>query len=54
MPEQDYLTLDDFDYQKKRVLLRVDINSPLGPKTKRIVSENRINKSMPILYEEIP
>lgn len=33
----------------KRVLLRLDINSPIDPKTKRIVNENRIKKSLPTL-----
>ena len=51
MPKQDYLTLDDFDYQGKRVLLRVDINSPLDAKTKKIVNENRIDKSIPTIKE---
>lgn len=49
MPERDYLTLDDFDYQGKTVLLRVDINSSLDPRTKRIVNENRIDKSIPTI-----
>ncbi|MCK4249754.1 MAG: phosphoglycerate kinase, partial [Candidatus Omnitrophica bacterium] len=47
--KKDYLTLDDFDYQGKTVLLRVDINSPVDPKTKRIVNENRIDKSLPTI-----
>lgn len=49
MFQRDYLTLDDFEYGNKTVLLRVDINSPLDPKTKRIVNENRINKSLPTI-----
>ncbi len=27
--------MDDFDYRGKTVLLRVDINSPIDPKTKK-------------------
>lgn len=42
-------TIDDFDYQGKTVILRVDINSPLDPNTKQIANENRINKSIPTL-----
>jgi len=42
-------TIDDFDYQGKTVILRVDINSPLDPETKKIVNENRIDKSVPTL-----
>ena len=41
--------LEAFDYTKKTVLLRVDINSPLDPVTKKIVNENRIKKSMPTI-----
>jgi len=49
MSEQNYLTLSEFDYQNKRVLLRVDINSPLDPKTKKIVSDIRIKRSLPTI-----
>ena len=42
-------SIDDVDYQSKRVLLRVDINSPIDPKTKLIVNENRIQKSLPTI-----
>ncbi len=33
----------------KTVLVRLDINSPLDPQTKKIVNENRIKKSLPTL-----
>ena len=46
MSDRDYMTLDDFDYRGKTVLLRVDINSPLDPVSKRIVNENRIDKNL--------
>ena len=49
MFKRDYLTLDDFEYGNKIVLLRVDINSPIDPRTKRIVNENRIDKSLPTI-----
>ncbi len=42
-------TIDDFDFKGKTVILRVDINSPIDPKTKRIVNENRIDKSVPTI-----
>ncbi|GAA0182044.1 phosphoglycerate kinase [Clostridium sediminicola] len=42
-------SMEEFDYYNKTVLLRVDINSPIDPKTKKIVNENRINKSIPTL-----
>ena len=42
-------SIDDVDYGSKRVLLRVDINSPIDPDTKRIINENRIQKSLPTI-----
>lgn len=47
----DIASLDEFDVRSKRVLLRVDINSPLDPHTKRIINENRINKSLPTIRD---
>jgi len=41
--------LSDFDLEGKTVLLRLDINSPLDPATKKIVNDNRIQKSLPTL-----
>jgi len=51
MAKRDYLTLDDFDYRGKTVLLRVDINSPIDAKTKKIANENRIVQSLPTIRE---
>ncbi len=42
-------SIDDFDYGGKTVLLRIDINSPIDKKTKRIVNHNRIQKSIPTI-----
>ena len=42
-------SIDDFDYESKTVLLRVDINSPIDPDTRKIVNENRIQKSLPTI-----
>ncbi len=41
--------MDEFNYQGKTVLLRIDINSPIDPVSKKIVNENRINMSLPSL-----
>lgn len=41
--------IDDFDIKGKTVLLRVDINSPIDPATKRIVNDNRIRESVPTI-----
>jgi len=38
----DFLTIRDFDLAGKRVLLRVDINSPLDPITGEILGDTRI------------
>ena len=39
-------SIDDFDYNSKTVLLRVDINSPIDLKTKCITNDNRIQQSL--------
>lgn len=41
--------MEEFNYKDKTVLLRLDVNSPINPETKKIMSENRINKSIPTL-----
>ncbi len=41
--------LERFNYAGKTVLLRVDVNSPIDPQTRKIVSENRIKKSIPTI-----
>ncbi len=41
--------LQGMNVRNKRVLLRLDINSPIDVKTKRIVNDNRIKKSLPTL-----
>lgn len=42
-------SMDEFDYTGKTVILRVDVNSPINPNTKKIVNENRIKKSVPTI-----
>ncbi len=49
MPKLGMFTLEDFEFKGKTVILRVDVNSPIDPKTKRITNENRINKSIPTI-----
>ena len=44
-------TIDDFDYANKTVILRLDVNSPIDPATKKIVNTNRIAKSIPTLQD---
>lgn len=41
--------LESLEYKDKIVLFRPDINCPLDPKTKKIVNDNRIVKSLPTL-----
>jgi len=37
-----FLTMDDFDFQGKTVLVRLDFNSPVDPETKKIIDDTRI------------
>ena len=41
-----FMSMDAFDYSQKTVLLRLDINSTID-QNKKIISENRIDKSLP-------
>jgi len=47
----EILTLDDFDFWDKTVILRVDINSPVDRQTGQLVDDNRIRKSGPTIQE---
>lgn len=46
-----FRTLDDFDVRGKRVLLRVDINSPVDEKTSKLEDGSKIKSSVPTLRE---
>ena len=43
------LPMSSLELKGKKVLLRLDINSPIDPETKRIINENRIRKSLSTL-----
>jgi len=45
----DFLTLDDVDVEGKTVFLRVDINSPIDPASKRILNDSRIRATVDTL-----
>jgi 3-phosphoglycerate kinase len=47
----EFLTLDDVDLKGKTVFLRVDINSPLDPVSKRILDARRITETIDTLQE---
>lgn len=47
----EILTLDDFDFRDKTVILRLDINSPVDHATGELVDDNRIRKSVPTVRE---
>jgi phosphoglycerate kinase len=49
--EAGILTLDDFDFQDRTVLLRVDINSPIDHASGELADDNRLRKSLPTLRE---
>jgi phosphoglycerate kinase len=44
-------TLDDLEVEEKTVLVRVDINSPLDPKTQQITDDTRIARTAPTIAE---
>lgn len=47
----EFLTLDGFETEGKRVFLRVDINVPLDPSTHQILDDTRIRATGPTLAE---
>ena len=47
----DFLTLDDVDVEGKTVFLRVDINAPLDPVSKRILNASRIEATVDTLRD---
>lgn len=44
-------SIDDIDVTGKKVLLRVDINSPVDPRTGQLADFNRIDKSVPTIRD---
>ncbi|MBT8247427.1 MAG: phosphoglycerate kinase [Acidimicrobiia bacterium] len=47
----DIASLDEFELAGKRVLVRLDINSPLDPVSGEIVNDNRIDRSLPTIRD---
>jgi phosphoglycerate kinase len=45
------LTLDDFNFEDKTVILRPDINSPINHETGELADDNRIRSSLPTICE---
>ncbi|MBC7081740.1 MAG: phosphoglycerate kinase [Thermoplasmatales archaeon] len=43
--------MKDFDFSQKTVILRLDINSPLDPKTFKIIDNWRIEKAIPTIND---
>ncbi len=48
---KEFNTLDDFQFENKTVILRVDINCPLNKETLAIEDDNRIRQIIPTLRE---
>ena len=44
-------SIDEADFRGKKVLLRIDINSPVDKKSRHIVNDNRIRKSIPTIRD---
>lgn len=45
----EFPTLNDLDLEDKKILVRVDINSPIDPKTNEILDDTRIRSHIPTL-----
>jgi phosphoglycerate kinase len=45
LSELDFLTLDDLEPEGKRILVRVDINTPVDPKTGRLIEHTRMEEA---------
>jgi len=50
---KDYNTLDDFDFENKTILLRVDFNLPLDKESYEILDTTRIKRALPTISELI-
>lgn len=50
---REYNTMDDFNFENKNVLLRVDFNMPLDKETLDIIDDTRIRKVLPTINELI-
>jgi phosphoglycerate kinase len=48
-----FLTMDDFDLKNKTVLIRVDFNSPVDPRTKRVLDDTRIRAHADATIKEL-
>ncbi len=51
--ELGFRPIESYEIRGKKVLVRLDINSPIDPQSKRIVNDNRIRKSLPTLRQLI-
>mgnify|MGYP000933842810 CR=1 FL=1 len=47
--EVNFHSYKEISYENKTVLIRLDINSPLDPKTKKITNSTRLERSVPTL-----
>jgi len=48
-----FLTMDDFNFEDKTVLVRVDFNSPIDPETKKILADTRIRAHAETTIKEL-
>jgi phosphoglycerate kinase len=47
----DFLTIDDYDFNGKTAIVRVDFNSPIDTETKEITDDTRIKAHAPTIQE---
>jgi len=48
-----FLTIDDIDFKNKVALVRVDFNSPIDPKTKKVLDDTRIRAHAQTTIKEL-
>jgi len=48
-----FLTIDDFNFKNKVALVRVDFNSPIDPKTKKVLDDTRIRAHAQTTVKEL-
>ena len=48
-----FLTIEDYNFKDKTTLVRVDLNSPIDPKTKKLLDDTRIRAHAETTIKEL-